>query len=82
MRHQWRLLSVRKKRLWCLLWRIQLDFSKRGTIDSSSSSISAATEVSCEGQEYKTHHMVNQHQVCFLYFDNERAGLELTMVFH
>ena len=44
-----------------LSWRIQLDFSKRGTIDSSSSSISAATEVSCESQEYKTPHMVNQH---------------------
>ena len=57
-------------------------FSKRGTIDSSSSSISAATEVSCEGQEYKTPHMVNQHQVCFLYFDSERARLELTMVFY
>ena len=49
MRHQWRLLSVRKKRLRCLSWRIQLDFSKRGTIESSSSSISAATEVSCKG---------------------------------
>ena len=73
---------MRKKRPWCLSWRIQLDFSKRGTIDSLSSSISAAIEVSCEGQEYKTPHMVNQHQVCFLYFDNERAGLELTMVFH
>ena len=65
---------MRKKRLWCLSWRIQLDFSKRGTIDSSSSSISAATKVFCESQEYKTPHMVNQHQVCFLYFDNERAG--------
>ena len=65
---------MRKKRLWCLSWRIHLDFFKRGTIDSSSSSISAATEVFCESQEYKTPHMVNQHQVCFLYFDNERAG--------
>ena len=73
---------MRKKRPWCLSWRIQLDFSKRGNIDFSSSSISAATEVFYEGQEYKTLHMVDQHQVCFLYFDNERAGLELTMVFH
>ena len=82
MKHQWRLLSVRKKRPWCLSWRIQLDFSKRGTIDSSFSLISAAIEVFCKGQEYKTPHMVNQHQVCFLYFDNERVGSQLTMVFH
>ena len=75
-------VAVRKKRPWCFFWRIQLDFSKRGTIDSSSFSISAAIEDFCKGQEYKTPHMVNQHQVCFLYFDSERAGLELTMVFH
>ena len=44
---------MRKKRPWCLSWRVQADFSRRGTITSSSSSISTATEVSCEGQEYK-----------------------------
>ena len=37
MRHQWPWKSVRKKRPWCLSWRIQLDFSRRGTIDSCQS---------------------------------------------
>ena len=71
---------MRKKRLWCLSWRIQLDFSKRGTIDSSSSSIFAAIEVFCESQEYKIPHMVNQHQyMVFFYLAHmeEEGGLDL-----
>ena len=48
---------------------------------SSSSPISTATNVSYEGQEYKIPHKVDQHQVCFLFFDNERAGFRVTKVF-
>ena len=49
---------------------------------SSSSSISIATKVSYEGQEYKTLHKVDQHQVFILCFENERLGAGITMVFH
>ena len=61
---------------------VQLDFSRRGTIASSSSPISTTINVSCKGQEYKTPLKVNQHQVCLLCFDNERAGSGITIVFH
>ena len=61
-------IDENKESMVSLLEEYQAEFSRKGTMASSSSLKAIATDVSCKGQEYKTPHSGRSTPILFFVF--------------